>query len=440
MNRSNIVLRKTSFALLIRAFGAISALLFQLSIARLLGPEATGIYFYTLTIVMLLSTFGRFGFDKIITKQVAVTLEKNQRLAAMNFIVAGGFVVVFLSVLIASVLALVVANGFFKELFDTSLYIATIAIVFVGLSWYLSGVLIGTKQSNIASSIQTLVTPLVAVVVIHTLQEDYGDSSATFAFMIGSMFSCALGFVVISKFFSSWRKVEILNSLKQTKLVASAGMHVMIGALSNQLTLFLPIFFLSVFATVDEIGVFSIAQRMSMMISLVLFASNIVLAPRIASMWSAGDRKRIQSLSRSVSILMLFVALPLVIPMIFFPDAIMGLFGVEFAAGGLLLSILAVSQLFNVLTSSVEQVMIMTGYEKLVMKTGLVAALICCLCASTLIPLYGAPGAAVSSAVAVVALNGLRVFLFWRKTKINVVPNLYTIINIKRDLINSGSR
>ena len=438
MTRSNTVLRTTIFALLIRAFGAISALLFQFSIARLLGSEGTGIYFYTLAIVMLLSTFGRFGLDKIVTKQVAVALGENQRLGAMNFVIGGGFVVVFLSVVIASGLSFFVANGFFKEIFDTSLYIATIAIVFVSLSWYLSGVLIGTRQSNIASSIQTLVTPFFAVILIHILQEDYKNGSAIIAFTIGSMFSCFLGIVAIIRFFSSWGEVQILNSLKQTKLAASAGMHVMIGMLSNQLTLYLPIFFLGVFATVDEIGVYSIAQRMSMMVSLVLFASNIVLAPRIASMWSAGDRRRIQSLSRSVSILMLFVALPLVLPMIFFPDTIMRLFGAEFATGGFLLSILAVSQLFNVLTSSVEQVMIMTGYEKLVMQTGLVAALVCCLCASTLIPLFGTLGAAVSTAVAIFVLNGLRVFLFWRKTKINVVPNIYTLINIKRDLTNSG--
>jgi O-antigen/teichoic acid export membrane protein len=118
---------------------------------------------------------------------------------------------------------------------------------------------------------------------------------------------------------------------------------------------------------------------------------------------------------------MLLAAAPVVTLMVCFPHWLMWLFGDEFVAGAPLLRILAIGQFINVATGSVGYLLMMTGHEKDMRNSLLVVAPCSILLSLWLIPLYGATGAAVATALAIAGQNLLAVFWVRRRLGFNTL-------------------
>ena len=78
------------------------------------------------------------------------------------------------------------------------------------------------------------------------------------------------------------------------------------------------------------------------------------------------------------------------------PSQIMALFGSQFRRGGTVLLILGVGQAIIVFAGSVGTLLMMSGHEKKVRNSNLLAALACVGAAGVLVPRLGAIGAAIS--------------------------------------------
>jgi O-antigen/teichoic acid export membrane protein len=77
----------------------------------------------------------------------------------------------------------------------------------------------------------------------------------------------------------------------------------------------------------------------------------------------------------------------------------MGLFGPEFVAGSTVLMVLALGQLINVITGSVGFLLSMTGHERDLLKSTVIAAILMLILCAWLIPAYGMMGAAIAQTV-----------------------------------------
>ncbi|OEU69195.1 MAG: hypothetical protein BA863_00145 [Desulfovibrio sp. S3730MH75] len=100
----------------------------------------------------------------------------------------------------------------------------------------------------------------------------------------------------------------------------------------------------------------------------------------------------------------------------------MAIFGKQFAAGGLVLSILAVGQFVNVITGSVGFVLMMCGYERLLRNNIALCAFINLALNYLLIPSLGAIGAAIATATTLILQNLIAAGLVWWRLGIMTIP------------------
>jgi O-antigen/teichoic acid export membrane protein len=165
------------------------------------------------------------------------------------------------------------------------------------------------------------------------------------------------------------------------------------------------------FVKEEDVALFSVAQRISMLTSFVLVAVNLVAAPRFSACFSSGRLDELKNTALFCNRIMLIAATPVLLVMLFFPRFFLGLFGDEYQQATLLLQILVIGQFINVVTGSVGYLLNMTGHEKDMRNVVMLSGLLAIILGGVLTPLYGTMGAAVATAIAVASQNLLAVVI-----------------------------
>ena len=171
---------------------------------------------------------------------------------------------------------------------------------------------------------------------------------------------------------------------------------------------------LGVFVPTAEVGVYRVGSQLAVLAAFGLAAVNMVVGPRFAALHAQDDRAAMQKLATSsarfVFALAAIVTLALAIAG---PPLLEIVFGASFGAAYLPLLILLAGQCVNASTGSVGYLLNMTGHEGDAAKGMAVAAVANVVLNLLLIPRWGMHGAAVATAVSVVAWN----VLLWRATR-----------------------
>lgn len=113
-----------------------------------------------------------------------------------------------------------------------------------------------------------------------------------------------------------------------------------------------------------EVAELNIAQRAANLINFVLVVVNFAVAPRLRHAWANDDRLRLREEVRRCSFVFLGVGFPIYLGVCFAADWIMGSFGEQYRSAALLLRVYATAQLVNVVTGSVNQILMMTDHER----------------------------------------------------------------------------
>ncbi|WP_297444274.1 flippase [Desulfurobacterium sp.] len=154
---------------------------------------------------------------------------------------------------------------------------------------------------------------------------------------------------------------------------------------------------LGMFRSAQEVGVYNVALRVSMITSITLMAINTIAAPKFAEFWGKGDIKGLAKVAQQSTKLIFWTSFPILLLFLIFPKPILGIFGEEFKAGAVALMILTIGQFVNVTTGSVGYLLNMTSYEKIIFGIWTISAVIVVLANLILVPFYGINGAAFST-------------------------------------------
>lgn len=149
----------------------------------------------------------------------------------------------------------------------------------------------------------------------------------------------------------------------------------------------------------------AVAQRTAFLISFLLIAINLVVAPRFSALSAQGNLDELKLIVKATVRLVLAVTAPLTLIIILCSGKIMNLFGPEFRDGAILLQILAIGQFINAATGPVGQLLMMTGHERDSRTIAFIVAPSAVVAALVLTPWLGVEGAAISTAVAVSTQN-----------------------------------
>ena len=159
---------------------------------------------------------------------------------------------------------------------------------------------------------------------------------------------------------------------------------------------------LGVFLDSSQIGLYSAAKKITILISFGYLAVNAIAAPMISELW------------HQVSIIM-----------IIFGKEILSLFNPEFTAAYWPLVILACSQIINSLAGSVGALMIMTGHQKNASLIIAVSMVTNVFLSWILIPAFSIVGAAIAMSISLIIWNLLMFIYVIKNIKLN--PSIFIL-------------
>ena len=162
-----------------------------------------------------------------------------------------------------------------------------------------------------------------------------------------------------------------------------------------------------------EVGIYTAASVIAMLLSrLLIMPVNSILSPMVATEFGTGRIDNIRHLYLTSTRWLCYAVTPIASLIIIARNPIMGLFGNAFILeGGGALLMLTIGQYVNCITGIAGTVLVMTGRQKLELWANVSALSINIALNLILIPRLGMIGAAASSMISQVLINGIRLLI-----------------------------
>jgi O-antigen/teichoic acid export membrane protein len=280
-----------------------------------------------------------------------------------------------------------------------------------------------------AQLVQSFIMPVFSLGLFVLFFRDDGLIGAIYAFLAAIVITWLAG---LGLWHYNTPQLRHLRAAKSPPLLR-IGLPFMSIQAMNTVNEWADVLVLGMFAPAEQVGVYAIAKRFTVIVGFVLIAVNSVAAPRFALLHAQGDQQALRGMAISAARLSLLAASPLLLLCLAAPQWVMSLFGEGFKEGWPVLLILSVGQLVNVATGSVGQLLAMSGEEKKLHRAYMVSTVISIVLLMILTPFVGMYGAAISAMVGVIVVNLLSMIYVARKFGfyINVFANLRIVGNVR---------
>lgn len=158
----------------------------------------------------------------------------------------------------------------------------------------------------------------------------------------------------------------------------------------------------------DKIGIYNVALRVTLALTLFQTGFGTVFAPIIAELHHASNFSELSRLLKVITRWSTAITLPVFLVMFCFAGDLMSIFGEEFAAGKLVLQVLAVGIFFNVAVGPIGWFIVLTGRSYLSLVNSLVALLVNLVVTIFLTTKFGIIGAATAILLGLLVVNLMR--------------------------------
>lgn len=417
------LIKGSTKAFVLRVLAASLAFALNVILARQLGANGSGIFFLALTVVMIGASIGSIGMEQVLVRFVASSIAMRQigRVVgvyqkAMLFSLIAATLVSVCFCLYSPWVSQVVFN---KPELAQPLMIMSLAIVPVALFTLHSYALQGLKKVTASILIQGIVVPLLMCFIAAFFVTDFGISAMAWGYIFAALMSLILG---------RWFWKNAVGSLDFEKASFNRSELFITSwplfgvVLMSLIVSWLPMVFLGVWETSQDVGIYNAAFRTAALTGFILVAVGSIATPKFAALYQQGDLNTLEVFVRQSTRLVSFLALPIWLFLLVFSESVLSIFGEEFKQGSVVLMILATGQFVNVATGLVGSLLMMTGNERLVRNNLVLTGFMGVLWSLWLIPHYGVVGAAVSTALMLSMQNVIAVIQVWKKLNIMALP------------------
>jgi len=419
------IFKRSILLLLFKVLTVVLGFVFTVLITRTLSVEQSGIYLLVFTIVSVLSVVCRLGLDRTIVRFVAIAEDDSDFDLSFSLVFNCLIVVAVVGTIVSSAVYLLsdfIALNIFNNN-EMSEVLSSMSISILGLS----------VVAFIAFGFQGMSKPVYTVLFRDLLHRLILVGMLVFlafddAVGIASLFSIVILFVTaltVLAWFIKARKQRtggtlLLNSIWRNKVITSC-IPLWAVAVTAELVKWSAQIISGAFVSETELAYFAVAQRVSVLTSLVLIVVNMLVTPKFAVLFKKGLVQKLESLVQDTLKLNLLIAAPVLIAFFVFPNFILSIYGDKFVEGALLLQILAVGQFVNVVTGSVGNILPMSGHEKVMRNIVFISGIFSVLISFILIPVFGVLGAAISTALSISFQNILAMIMVYKILGIRMI-------------------
>jgi O-antigen/teichoic acid export membrane protein len=393
----------------IRVLGSLSAFGLTYVIANQFSSIDAGSFFFLLSVLFILSSVCRFGLDNVFLKLVG---EKKILIKEDFETIKSGFSLTIIGSVFFVTLALVFYSFNFLTWFT---FIGIVTLLPIYNFIFLFGMILQGQGKTIRSI-------LVLNILINLLSCIF-----VYIFNINNLNFLILTYVISNSIvfllclYLNY-KISIATFTSKMKFiqVVTKSFPFFIFTFNGQMQIWFGQLCLGLFTLSSAVANFAISLRVSLLLSFILVAINIVIAPKIAYYVKNNEYIHLQRLIKNSNKIIYIVSLPIFIVFCFNAELIIGLFGSQYSENLVVIYILLFGQLVNVLTGSVGYLLSMSGFERDLQFISLFSLSILVLLSLILVPLFSEVGAAISTCTAIIFQNTISSYYVKKRLGINV--------------------
>ncbi len=395
------LLIKGSTALIFKIGGMLSIYLFHFLLAKLAGAEANGIFSTFFTLLSIIVVFSILGLDTFLLKRLADFNSKQQWGNLKNTYKKVMGIVLTTSIFFSILLYILFTNGFFdfynqsNVVFYLIFAITPFSVLHINAEGFRA-----IKNIKLFSFFRSFAIFGLTAIILFFLNDSHKNVGVD-AFIFSVIFLAMLSIIL-------WIKTI---SKKESLTEETISISVMIREsfpmfLSGSLFLFMSwvdILMLGNFNSQTDVGIYTIALKLAGLTTLILFAVNTILGPKISELYHNKKMDSLVKIVQTAAKITFILSIPILLIILLFPEFLLQLFGDEFntITGKHTLIILAIGQMINVFFGAVIYILDMTGKQITSRNILFFTAIINIALNYYLIPIYGIKGAAIATSVSI---------------------------------------
>lgn len=420
--------RSSVLGVAVKGLSIVLGLLVIVLLARVLGPEALGIYSVAYATVTILAVPARLGLPNFVVRETAKAGVEENGALMRNIWLRASLLVIGSS---TAVLSVAYAWIFFARLepaYASSFEVGLLLVPAIAMTAVVGGALRGIGRVIVGLTPEFVIRHVVFSALLVgwlTIAGELSASEALALHLCGALTALGFGVLMLVRFAPKWPDNNVPTTVALRTMIVSTGMLGLIAGI-QAINSNLDVVMLGALVDAETAGIYKIASTAALLAVAGLQAINMVFMPRFAEAHKRGDLPALQRLATQSVRLILITALPGALILIFFGNWILNIaFGNEYDASYVPMVILVVGQLANAFCGSVVAILNMTGHEYDTLKGVLAACVLNVLLNVILIPLYGAEGAAIATASTLLAWNLLLVRVVRRRLNIVTTPTKF---------------
>lgn len=381
----------------------------QIVMARLLTQAAYGRVVLTLAIVNFLGIIALLGVDDGVMRQYPQyednpTKARGIIRASFGISLVSGFVAGISLFLAAPMIATLAFN-------DTSLEIliriAAVSVPFITVRSVAVALARGARDARTHTYVDQLAEPILRFLLIAGLIfSGFGAVGAVSGQATAYVVSGILALLLLRRILPWFNQPSV--SMYRTVLAFSLPLVAVEGM--NAFVSQMDIYILGYFRPSSTVGVYNIALQLSNLFYPLLISLSFLLPPVLTRLHKQGEGEEMRQIYQLITKWIVIFGIPLLVLFIFAPELVISsLFGVDYTEGVTPLRILAIANFVAICTGPITVSLIGLGENRLVFYIMLYQTVVNILLDIILIPTYGATGAALATAFAVVTNNTIGV-------------------------------
>lgn len=425
--------KKAAWGMALVASGLFLANVFAYLLRILLADKLTvteyGLVFSVMAFFGLISIFQSFGLSRALVKYISEALAKKKYGKIKEYLTWTGWILFFtdvVTIIVGFLLADWLGMVYFKN--DSAallVKIFAVVLIFRSLSIITQSSLQAYQRMELNALFEIVRALFLFVATVAFLWAGYGVAGVMYAYLIAYFAMSILFMFILGRVLKKPLATRTSLTTASLRKLFRFGLPMMFAGMAGLVLNYSDTFLLTLFSTLEEVGLYQVAQPTAKLLLFIPVVLTVVLFPLISELWTKKKKALVEAAIKDLYAYSFIAMLPLIIGFVAFRKIILNLlFGAKYISGSDILLVLAFSVFFLVLNGINTAFISGIGKPKIIFFSVLAGATLNIILNVLLIPLYGGLGAAIATLVSSIVIFSVSTVLL--KKEIIVRPPLIT--------------
>ena len=397
----NFLIKNSLQVLSLRASGILMMFILSLFLTNSFSAEIVGQYDFVRSFLMILSGASLLGTNQAIIYYSGILTSKKSFGSIKSIYFKMNFLILIACAILYAPL-LVIDKEIINQIFNKQGAYELVSLSLQGLVFYSITMLnIDTiralKHTLISEGFRNIFRymPFFIFSIILYIIDSPEDLVLWFIYSFVVVFVISSAVVYFFLFKKNFPK-SLTHNFSSTEILRTSY-PMALSAISYFLMQSTDVLFISAYDTFESVAYYSIAVKLATVTALALISVNIVIAPKIASIYNDKNFSQLKLILKKATRINVVISLPIIILLLFFSEYVLSTFGSNYILAKNALWILLIAQFFNSITGPSALYLNMTGRQKKLNGILVISLLINVVLNIILVPDFGMLGAAIST-------------------------------------------